>query len=78
MSEIFLTLVFCLTVVNSVCLSLLVFAIRLELKTRELKRKVQAPSMELEDFLGDLKSHGCGVIRIDPGGVFLRGRKEGL
>jgi hypothetical protein len=77
MSEVFLTLTFCLSVFNSIALGLLVFAIRLELKTRETKRKLQSPSMELEDFMSDLKTHGCGMIRVDPASVFLRGRKDG-
>jgi hypothetical protein len=76
MNEVFLTLTFCLCLLNAICLAVLALAIRIELKTREMKRKLSSQSVELEDFLADLRSHGFGVIRIDPGSVFLRGRKD--
>ncbi len=45
-----------------------------ELETELSKQRTQKNSRELDEFLSDIKTHGYGVVRIDPDNVFYRGR----
>jgi hypothetical protein len=42
---------------------------------RKLKR-LEAPSTELQEFLQDIIESGCGIIRIHPDSIFVRGLKK--
>jgi hypothetical protein len=42
----------------------------------EAAKKKPAPTEELADFLSDLRTHGCGVVRIDPDNLLLRSPRE--
>ena len=45
-----------------------------ELETELSKQRTQKNGRELDEFLADIKTHGYGVVRIDPDNVFYRGR----
>jgi glucan biosynthesis protein len=45
-----------------------------ELQNDLAKQRAQKNSRELDEFLSDIKTHGYGVVRIDPDNVFYRGR----
>lgn len=46
---------------------------QLDAKTDSKRKALENPSVDLKEFLSDLKETGVGMIRIDPDSVFLRG-----
>ena len=47
------------------------------LKDIQVKRKaLENPSTELRDFLSDVIEHGCGIIKIAPDSIFIRGMRS--
>lgn len=40
------------------------------------KKNVDNASYELREFLADVMEHGCGIIKIAPDSIFIRGLKS--
>jgi hypothetical protein len=70
--SILLSLVLALTLVNTLAIAVLAAK---EFRTLGIKRVIK-PSTELADFLDDIKSHGYGVIRLDPDTLMARGPRR--
>jgi hypothetical protein len=37
------------------------------------KKKLESPSISLQEFIADMAETGCGMVRIDPDAVMIRG-----
>ena len=48
----------------------------LEKKILEKTKKLESPSVQLQDFIEDIAHEGCGMVRIDPGAIFIRGMRR--
>jgi hypothetical protein len=63
-----LTLLLCLTALNTVAILTGAFFFVRSL----IKKTHQKPTVDLADFLDDLKVHGFGVVRLDPDSLLVR------
>jgi len=63
------TLLVCLIILSVANYALLLYLVK---KKPAFKKSLHPPSEELVDFLGDLKRHGYGVVRIDPENLMYR------
>lgn len=48
----------------------------IEKQIKEKRRKLEQPSVELQEFLADVADTGCGILRIQPDSIFIRGLKR--
>lgn len=69
----FVTILALLSFVSSSLSLYLIYELTKNLRS---KRRLDNPSDELQDFLADINEFGYAVVRVDPGAVFLRGRKN--
>lgn len=42
----------------------------------EKTRRLENPSTDLREFLVDLAEEGCGIVRIHPGSILIRGIRK--
>lgn len=45
----------------------------LDAKIAARKKKLESPSISLQEFISDMAETGCGMVRIDPDAVMIRG-----
>lgn len=48
----------------------------LDQKIKDRLKTLSNPSVQLEEFLSDLTHEGCGIVRIDPGAILIRGLRR--
>lgn len=39
-------------------------------------KNLDSASYELREFLADIMEHGCGIVKIAPDSIFIRGLKQ--
>lgn len=49
---------------------------KLEALIADKRKRLENPSTELQEFLMDMSEHGCGILRISPDAVILRGMRK--
>jgi hypothetical protein len=49
---------------------------KLETRLAERRKRLENPSIELQEFLADLLESGCGIIRIQPDSIYIRGMRK--
>lgn len=42
----------------------------------EKKKSLDSASYELREFLQDVMEHGCGIVKISPDAIFIRGLRK--
>ena len=46
---------------------------KLDDKIKDRLKNLEKPSVELQEFIADVANTGCGMIRINPDAIFIRG-----